>query len=411
MRSRPLLLLPVVLAGAIGLAGCGSSGNKEGGSLTIVVNAPFSRTPQLGESIARGAELAVDEANRQGVIVDHKRYKLRVRRMDNALSPARAARNVRTAVKDGALAIVDEGTGVDASWRIANGASVPIGIAYQGGIELVDPDTRPNVFRIAPTDRGIAFRLAEYTIPKGLKLALLVDDSGYGQEGRKALAKAFGSNPEAVAARITLPSSALDVSPQVLRAKRAGATALLVWAQPATIAATLTAARTAGWKVPVYTPPAGESPLIRQQLADHPDWVDGLTVATGRMTAELGPGFFYAFEGNYERSFGVDKVGVKTRAGQEVIQPPEQAMYSYDFVRVLVAAIGQAKSIDRAKVLAALEEVTVRGANGDERGFNRRNHDGVVDDDVYFARFRDMTYRPVKDDPLSRTLPVVPQVR
>ena len=101
--------------------------------------------------------------------------------------------------------------------------------------------------------------------------------------------------------------------------------------------------------MPVYTPPAGESPLIRQQLADHPDWVDGLTVATGRMTAELGPGFFYAFEGNYERSFGVDKVGVKTRAGQEVIQPPEQAMYSYDFVRVLVAAIGQAKSIDRGR--------------------------------------------------------------
>ena len=29
------------------------------------------------------------------------------------------------------------------------------------------------------------------------------------------------------------------------------------------------------------------------------------------MTAELGPGF-YAFEGNYERSFGVDKVGVKS---------------------------------------------------------------------------------------------------
>jgi branched-chain amino acid transport system substrate-binding protein len=411
VRSLPILLLPALVLGAIALAGCGGSGSKAGGSLTIAVNAPFSRTPQLGESIARGAELAVDEANAQGVIIDQKKYTLRVRRMDNELSPSRAARNVREAVRDGAIAIVDEGTGVDASWRIANDASVPICIAYQGGIELVDPDARRNVFRIAPTDRGIAFRLAEYTIPKGLKLALLVDDSGYGQEGTKALAKAFGSNPEAVAARITLPASALDVSPQVLRAKRAGATALLVWAQPATIAAALTAARTAGWDVPFYTPPAGESPLIRQQLADHPGWVDGLTVATGRMTAELGPGFFYAFQGSYERAFGVDRVGVKTRAGRAVIQPPDQAMYSYDFVRVLVAAIGQSNSVDRAKVLAALEEVTVRGANGDERGFNRRNHDGVVDDDVYFARFRDMTYRPVGDDPLSRTLPVVPQVR
>src|SRR5438034_3327067 len=24
-----------------------------------------------------------------------------------------------------------------------------------------------------------------------------------------------------------------------------------------------------------YTPPSGESPLVRQQLADHPQWVDG----------------------------------------------------------------------------------------------------------------------------------------
>jgi len=53
--------------------------------------------------------------------------------------------------------------------------------------------------------------------------------------------------------------------------------------------------------------------------------------------------------------------------------------------------------------------VDTRGANGDERGFNEKNHDGVVDDDVYFAVFHDMTYSPVKDDPLSSTLPTIPQ--
>jgi hypothetical protein len=62
-------------------------------------------------------------------------------------------------------------------------------------------------------------------------------------------------------------------------------------------------------------------------------------------------------------------------------------------------------------VLEALNQVTVRGANGDERGFNLHNHEGVVDDDVYFARFRDMTFSPVNDDPLSSTLPVINQLR
>jgi hypothetical protein len=32
-----------------------------------------------------------------------------------------------------------------------------------------------------------------------------------------------------------------------------------------------------------------------------------------------------------------------------------------------------------------------------------------VDDDVYFARFKDMTFRPVADDVLSSTLPAIPQ--
>jgi hypothetical protein len=62
-------------------------------------------------------------------------------------------------------------------------------------------------------------------------------------------------------------------------------------------------------------------------------------------------------------------------------------------------------------VIAALNQVSVLGANGDQRGFNERNHEGVVDDDVYFAQFDGMTYAPVKDDPLSATLAQIDQRR
>ena len=86
-------------------------------------------------------------------------------------------------------------------------------------------------------------------------------------------------------------------------------------------------------------------------------------------------------------------------------------MYSYDFVAILAAALAQAGANDRGALLEALNEVTVQGANGDERGFNLHNHEGVIDDDVYFARFGDMTFRPVKDDLLSSRLPVIDQTR
>jgi hypothetical protein len=117
-----------------------------------------------------------------------------------------------------------------------------------------------------------------------------------------------------------------------------------------------------------------------------------------------------SFQSQYESTYGADTVGVKTSAGEPVVQPPEPAMYPYDFVHVLVAAVTRANSADRDEVLQALSQVTTEGANGDERGFNEHSHEGVVDDDVYFARFHDMTFAPVKDDPLSSTLPAIPQL-
>jgi ABC-type branched-subunit amino acid transport system substrate-binding protein len=410
MRLRRPFPLGMILLAAI-LPACSDSKTGDRPTLLIVVNAPFSKAPYLGTTIAQGAELAASQINaRGGINTGATAYDLRIQRLDNALSPQQAVGNVRRAVAMNALAIIDEGTGVDASWQIAADAHIPLCIVYQGGLGLVDPDARPNVFRIAPTDHGMAFRLAEHLIPKMLKVAFLHDDSGYGQQGKAAFDQAFKRNLSSVAADIGVPAGA-DPAPQVLQARGAGATALLVWGISSTVAQVMRAARSAGWMVPVFSPPSGEDPLVRQQLSDHQGWVDGLTFASGRMTAEVGPGPFLAFQQAYESKFGPDDAGVKTAGGKEVFQPPDYAQYPYDFVNLVAAAVAANHGPEGAGVIAALNQVDVRGANGDERGFNEVNHDGVVDDDVYFASFRDMTFAPVKDDPLSSTLPVIPQTR
>ena len=407
MRVAAAAFLAVVV---VLVAGCGGSGSgKAAGTLTIAVDAPFSRSPYIGKTIANGVALAVSELNAQGgVTLGRSTYRLKVKRYDNALSPRRALENVRRAIGAHAVAVVDDGTGVDASWQTAERAGVPICITYNGGEDLVDERQRPNVFRIAPTDHGIAFRLAEYLVPKRLKLALLHDDGSYGADGAAALDRAFSENPGAVAIRLTVPAGAGDLSPELLRARRAGANAVLVWGEGATVAATVVAARSVGWDVPIYAPPSAEDPIVRQQLADRPEWLDGLTFATGRMTAELGPSFFYAFEAKYESAYGEQRIGVRTRAGKAVVALPDYAMYSYDCTNVIAAALRGANG-DQAKLVHALEQTSIRGANGDERGFNEHNHEGVVDDDIFFARFDDMTFRPVRDDPLSRTLPLLDQ--
>jgi len=405
---RGLFLLAAL---ALLAAGCGkSSGSSDLAHLTVAVDVPVTGSPYIAQTIRQGLELATSNLNAGGgVRAGEKSYRLDVKLYDNHLSARQAVEDTRRALDANTVAIVTDGTGVDATWQLAERDGVPICITYDGGSGLVNAETRPNVFRIAPTNHGIAFRYAEYLVPKKLKVALLSDDSAYGSEGAADLDRAFAENPEAVATKLTLPAGQSDLTPQVLRVKRSGPTALLVWGQPPTIAAVLSAARSSGWDVPVYAPPTGADPFIRQQLADHPEWVDGLTFASGRMTAEVGTAPFESFQSQYESTYGADNVGVKSSEGEPVVQPPEFAMYAYDFAHVLTAAIIRAASTDPEKITAALNQVTTQGANGDERGFNEHNHEGVVDDDVYFARFHDMTFAPVPDDPLSSTLPVIPQ--
>jgi branched-chain amino acid transport system substrate-binding protein len=400
-----------LMLGVVLLAACEDSPNlAPRDELTIAVNAPSSQSPFIGQTIARGVTLAIQEINeRGGIVIGEASYTLRMERYDNELSPQKALQNVRAAVSEEVVAIVDEGTGVDASWRVAAQSDVPIGIVYQGGEELVDVEERPNVFRVAPTDHGIAFRLAEYLVPKGLRIAFLHDDSQYGQQGKVAFDDAFGHTPKAVVYDTSVPFGSGDVAPQVLQARRSGATALLIWASPSTVAEVIRAARSSGWEVPIYSAPSAQDPLVRQQLSDHPEWVDGVVFASGRMTAEKGPRPFMAFNRKYEDAFGADEVGVTTSDGETVLQPPEYAMYPYDFVKVLAAAMEAARTTSGPALLDAMNQVDVQGANGDERGFNELNHEGVVDDDVYFARFDDMVFVPVEDDPLSSTLQVIDQ--
>jgi branched-chain amino acid transport system substrate-binding protein len=401
----------VLVAAALLAAGCGGSSDTHK-TLLISVNAPFSKQSALGESIARGTQLAVQQINDSGGVFGHgTTYTFRVKRYDDGLSAQTAVANVRHSIADGAVAIVDEGTGVDASWQRANAAGVPIGIVHQGGSELVNPQTRPNVFRIVPTDHGLAFRFAEYLSRRHLRPAVLHEASQYGQAGAAALRKAYSFDPKAITTSIEVSSDASDLSTPVLRARKSHPSALLVWGGPGTIAGAVRAARRSGWDVPIFAPPDAADPLVRQELSDHPEWLDGLTFADGRLTAEVGPGPYYAFVDAYGAAFGHEPVGVKTKQGQPVYAVPEYAMYASDFVNVLAAAVRRAGGAsDGKKLIAALNQVTVRGANGDERGFNQNSHEGVVDDDVYFAVFHDMTFHPVQDDPLSSTLPTLRQV-
>lgn len=408
-------VLPSAAVGAAllaGASGCGQ-GSGEGHSRSerlVVLDAPVSTSPWIAGFMRSGAELAVQQVNAAGgVPTADGPVRLRLQVMDNAGQPSRALADARRAVEQGALLLLTDGTGVLGAAGLTDAAALPTVILFEGGEQLVDPAVHASVFRMAPEDKPMARRLADYIANDRPRVALLTDDSEYGLQGRQALRKAFTVDEVAVVADEQVPRAGSEVSGQVLAARTAGADRLVVWAGPAVVANTLRAARSSGWQVPVYAGPTGEDPLVRQQLADHPDWVTGLTFASFRITSEVGPVPFRRFRAAYDKAHGPIRTGL-TQDGRPVVQPPDWEMFGYDTVRLAAAAL-RGRPATRRDLLAGLQATTITGANGDERGYGPEQHEGVNPSDVYFGRFDRFVFRPVDDDPLSGTLTFVPQLQ
>src|SRR3954464_13612490 len=246
----------------VALAGCGGSGD----GVPVGVRAPGSPQPWIATSIKNGAQLAVDEINRRGGIrlkAGPKPLKLVV--LDNASSPATALANAREAVSRRAAVLLTDGTGATAVADVTDAAKLPAFILFAGGADLIEPARHPSMFRLAPADAIMTRRLADYIANQRPKVAMLTDDSDYGEQGRAALRDAFKTDEVRVVSDQTIPRRASDLAPQILAARRAGADRLIVWASAADVAATLEAVQKAGWNVQVISGQTGEDPLIRQR--------------------------------------------------------------------------------------------------------------------------------------------------
>ena len=388
-------LAATLASGALALAACGGAAPAaEGPSRLVLVSAPVSSAPWIGSAVERGARLAAQQLG-----------DVRVEVRDNRGSPQQVVAHAREAVDLGAAAMVTDGVGAVAVAEVSDPAALPVFVVFEGGASLVDPAERPTVFRLAPSNTAMSRRLAAYLSEQAGTVSVLGDDSSYGREGTAATLSELERNGVETVAPATLPTGARDVSAQVLAARRAGAEALVVWTGAAGVAAVVEAARSSGWDVPVYTGPTGEDPLVRQQLADHPEWVEGLTFVSFRITSEVGPEPFAQYRAAYEAAYGPDRVGVG-----DLVQPPDWSTYSYDAVKLVHASLAVARGRTGQPLVDALQTTVITGANGDERGYGPTDLEGVSPDDMYFGRFGpDLRFAPVTDDILSTNLPAVAQ--
>jgi ABC-type branched-subunit amino acid transport system substrate-binding protein len=161
---------------------------------------------------------------------------------------------------------------------------------------------------------------------------------------------------------------------------------------------------------PLYTGPEGESPAVRTIAGVAA--TNGLHMVLSRMTSEADAASFAQFERRLaDMRLGPTDAGVKNAKGQEIRQSNDRDFFAYDAVNLVIAALKkQASASPGAALIKAIGAVRVTSANGDTRGFNPQNHEGVSDDDMYIAVLHDMQFEPVKDEPLSASLPAEDQI-
>ena len=405
--------LALVTAAAVATAGCGGAGSSghgaPGPSVTIVVSSPVSTSPWIATAERNGAQLAAMQINGHHTLkLAGRRYRVEVKVLDNAGSPAQAAANARQAVSMHAAALITDGVGAAGVADVTGPAHLPTFVVFEGGAGIVDPQSRPTMFRLAPADKYMTMRLADYLAGRHPKVGVIADDTSFGHDGLGSLVAAFARDQLPVLKQSTVPAGTSDVATQVLAQRRAGVDQLIVWAAAPVVAAVVQAARSAGWKVPIWAGPSGEDPLVRQRLAQHPDWLTGVGFSSFRITAEVGPAPFAAYRKAYVAQFGEDKVGVK-QDGKDVVQPPDWSMFAYDAVNLVAAALGKSGAVGAPLLSTLAGNVVIQGANGDERGYSETSREAVSPDDMYFAQFHGFVFSPVTDDLLSQSLPTVPQ--
>jgi ABC-type branched-subunit amino acid transport system substrate-binding protein len=408
--SRTSTAVGCLVLTAAGLLGAGCSSTPTGDDVRIVVSVPVSTSPWIAEFAKRGADLAAEQLNADGgVEFGGSAHDVVVDVRDNAGSPQQVVADARAAVEQHAAAFIIDGVGAAAVAAVTDPAQLPVFVVFDGGESFIDADVHRTLFRMAPADRPMAIRLADYLAASKPRIGMLTDDTGFGRDGADALREAFARDRIEIVKDLTVATTSTDVASQVLAARRAGATTLAVWAAAPVVADAIRAARSAGWSVPIWAGPTGEDPLVRQRLADHVEWLDGVGFVSFRITAEMGPKPFEAYRAAYEKKYGFDRIGVQ-QGGLNVVQPPDWSMYSYDAVKLVAAALEKAGSVEQ--LLPTLEgQIVITGANGDERGYLETTREGVSPDDMYFAKFDGFIFKPVTDDLLSQNLPAVPQTQ
>ncbi|MEQ1695061.1 MAG: ABC transporter substrate-binding protein [Hyphomicrobiaceae bacterium] len=337
----------VLLAAAFGAAGITAALAAD--PIKIGLSGPFTGgSSAMGVSMRDGVKLAVEEINKKGGVMG--RQIALVERDDEAKNEVGVQVAQELINKEKVVATVGFiNTGVSlASQRFYQEAEIPVMNNVATGTAVAKQFPAPNyIFRTSANDSVQSAMIVEEAIgrKKFKKVAILADSTNYGQFGKDDLVKALTAKGVTPVAIEKFNVKDTDMTSQLLKAKEAGAEAVLTYAIGPELAQIANGMAKLGWKVPMI----GSWTLSMGSFIDPAGANgDGAMMPQTFIQAPTTPKR-KAFIEAYQAAYKVDRIA-----------SPVSAAQGYDSVYLLAAAIEQAKSTDGPKIREALESLKTK---------------------------------------------------
>jgi branched-chain amino acid transport system substrate-binding protein len=328
-------------------------------SIKLAITGPFSGgSAPMGVSMRDGAKLAISEINAAGgITVGGKKLKIEIIERDDE------AKNDRGALIGQELASMDDLSGVIGSVNTGVVIAGDKHLQEKGITKIICPAAgsasmtqwadkadKPGVkdlsiFRFAAHDGIQSAMVVEEAINrKFTKVALLFDSTNYGVSGRDDLLaqiKAQGGKLEVVATE-KFNIGDKDMTAQLLKAKSAGAQAVLIWGIGPELAAVANGMDKVGLTVPLI----GGWTLSMSNYIDNAGKNGNGTLMPQTFIEEAVSPKAKSFIEGYHAAYKVDRIA-----------SPVSAAQGYDAVYIFAAAVKQAQSTDTHKIKDALEDL------------------------------------------------------
>ncbi len=330
-------------------------GLQAGDTVKIALTGPFSGgSAPMGTSTRDGAKLAIAEINAAGGIqVGAKKMKIEIIERDDE------AKNERGALIAQELAAMGDLSGVIGTVNTGICMAGDKHLQEKGITKIICPAAGSasmtqwskagvkdnSIFRFAAHDGIQSAMVVEEAINrKFTKVAVIFDSTNYGVSGRDDMLDQIKKQGDklTVVAQEKFNIGDKDMTAQLLRAKSAGAEAILIWAIGPELAAVSNGEAKIGWKAPLI----GGWTLSMSNYIDNAGKNGNGTLMPQTFIEEPITPKAKAFIDGFHKTYKVERMPSAVAAAQ-----------GYDAVYIFAAAVKQAGTTDTHKIKEALEDL------------------------------------------------------